>query len=102
MSIEHRKYKRYPVGGTARFRGPSGESTGEVLDVGTGGILVRCDLIPPSLANLAIDFTIDAYRRMFVANGRVLRTQLDVMAIMFLEEVEGLTELLSWLDQQQQ
>lgn len=99
--IERRKYERYRVDGKASFWMTTEPAVGEVLDVGSGGLLVRSDVLVPQGARVTMQFKVAGSDRGFIANGRVIRTQMDVLAIMFLEKVEGLEDLLKELKEKQ-
>ncbi len=98
MITDKRRHKRYRVSGRADFQAASADATGDLLDIGTGGILVRSPVIPPQGTNLTARFTVDGYAATFDCRGRVVRAQMDVLAVMFLEEPKGLAELLQWLE----
>ena len=98
MGVERRKYKRYRVTGRAEFQADSERAVGELLDIGTGGLLIRSRLIPDKGTNIWAQFTVAGYPGSFETSGRVVRSQLDVVAVMFLEPPTGLEKLLAWLE----
>ena len=98
MGIERRQYKRYRVTGRAEFQADSERAVSELLDIGTGGLLIRSQLIPDKGTNLWVQFTVAGYPGALDSRGRVVRSQLDVLAVMFLEPPAELERLLSWLE----
>ncbi len=94
-------HKRYRVSGPAEFQAGSVTATGELLDVGTGGILLRSDVNPSQGTHLQAQFAVAGYHGTFNARGRVVRTQLGVVAVMFLDQPDGLQPLLDWLEQKE-
>ena len=98
MGVERRKYKRYGVTGRAEFQADSERAVGELLDIGTGGLLIRSRLVPDKGTNIWAQFTVAGYPGAFESRGRVVRSQLDVVAVMFLEPPAGLEKLLGWLE----
>lgn len=101
MGIERRQHKRYSVSGQAEFQAGSVNARGELLDVGSGGVLVRSDVLPSDRSNLLIHFSIAGYPGVFDAKGRVVRTHLGVLAVMFLEPPAVLPDLLAWLEKRE-
>ena len=102
-TTERRCYKRYCASGQAEFWSASVKSIGKLLDVAKGGVLV---LMPNKVRlsheeKLTVRFTVSDYPGVFEARGKVARIQLDILAVMFLEEPVGLENLLRWLDRQE-
>ena len=100
--MEKRRYKRYRVSGQAEFRFGGVRATGELLDIGNGGVLMRSEEIPAQQTSLAFSFAVEGYPKALQAQGRVVYTQLNTLAVMFLGKVEGLEELLRALEQKEQ
>ena len=98
VSIDRRRYKRYPVSGRAKFQAGITEGDGDVLDIGSGGILIRSPVGLSQGTELKTLFTIQGYASEFSTSGRMVRAQLGVLAVMFLQEPVGLWELLKWLE----
>ena len=98
MGVERRQNKRYRVTGRAEFQADSARETGELVDIGSGGLLVRSQLIPDKGTNVWVQFTVAGYPGAFESRGRVVRSQLDVLAVMFLEPPAELERLLAWLE----
>ena len=101
MPVERRSYKRYPAAGQAEFWSTTLKGAGELLDVAKGGVLIRSADVPSEESGITVLFTVSGYQRMFEAEGRVVRAQLDTIAVMFFDEPAGLEELLRWLERPQ-
>ena len=98
MTIEKRRHKRYSVTGRAEFQADSAKGVGDLLDVGTGGLLIRSPLVPDKGTNVWVQFAVAGYPGALDSRGRVVRGQLDVVAVMFLEPPTELERLLTWLE----
>jgi c-di-GMP-binding flagellar brake protein YcgR len=92
--IEKRSHRRYRVAGEAEF----GEGSGDLVNISLGGMLVRCNRALPKGTTLKIRIMVRGFQRTFEADGRVVGTSLDVIAILFRKEPAGLRDLLRWLD----
>ena len=99
MAPEKRHYKRYIVTGEVAFRTASEGTTGKLVNVGMGGILILSDFSPPCGTNLTLLFVIHGYPGMYEAEGKAVRIQQGVLAVMFSEEPLGLKKLLLSLDE---
>lgn len=102
MGAERRRYKRYSVTGESEFWTESAKTSTQLLDVGHGGVLLRSEVVPAQGTQLGVRFAVDGYPERFEARGRVVRTQMDIVAVMFPEEPAGLRQMLIWLDEQEQ
>jgi len=102
VSAERRRYKRYSVTGQAEWWTDSTKTPTELLDVGNGGVLLRSQVTLAQGTQFGLRFTVDGYPEKFETRGRVVRTQMDIVAVMFLEEPVGLRQMLIWLDEQEQ
>lgn len=98
MESDRRKHKRYRVNGTTWLLVKGEQRTGLLLDVGSGGVLVQVNFECEKGDEIPLEFTVDGHSGSFTALGRVVRTQLDVLAIMFLERPVNLDALIAWLD----
>ena len=56
--------------------------------------MIRTGYLPPANAMLAIHFTIAGFPGVFSAIGRVVRSDLNIVTLMFLKEPAGLGDLL--------
>ncbi len=98
MPAERRSHKRYPAAGDAMFLAASLMARGDLLDVAKGGALIRSADVPSEGSGITVHFTVSGYSRLFEAEGRVVRAQLDTIAVMFFDEPAGLGGLLRWLE----
>lgn len=100
---ERRQHKRYFVYGLARFLAPAesrSDGDAEVANVSAGGI---CLLSKNSLAvgtEIQFVFTVQGYSSAIHAKGRVERSDVSSLGISFLQEPEGIKELVGWLEAQ--
>ncbi len=98
---DRRHFKRYLVNGTASIL-PAPEKSEqpslELLNVGRGGIMVLSGALPAIGSELSFRFTVEGYNAELHANGQVLRNSAGTAAIRFLEEPEGIDDLILWLD----
>ena len=97
MKTEKRQYRRYAVSGQVEFRTGLEEAVGELVHIGRRGILIRSQVIPPLRTNLSIQFTVQGYGETFIVGGRVVGSEKDMIAVMFLVEPAGTKKLLQWL-----
>ena len=98
MAIDRRRYNRYPAGGHALFWTSSIAATGDLLNVGRGGILFHSPAELPHAGKIKVCFTLPGYPRVFEIQGKVVHVQRDIQAFMFLEKPPGLKNLLRWLE----
>lgn len=98
MESDRRKHKRYRVNGATRLLVNGEQRTGQLLDVGSGGVLVQVSFEAEKGDEIPLEFTVDGNPDDFKAVGRVVRTQLDVLAIMFVERPVNLDALIAWLE----
>jgi len=97
---ERRRYRRYIVRGLVTIQGNSTETTGELRNLGWGGILIRSNVIHPEASNLSLWCQLEGYPETLYVLGRVVGTQPNLMAIQFLKPPAGMDALLSWLDRE--
>ncbi len=90
------------MSGKAILPTASGVATGELIDIAVGSLLLRSEAAPSRGASLPIRFTVDGHPGEFVVRGRVVRTQQQVLAVVFLEEPEELQKLMKSLEAAQQ
>ncbi len=98
MQHERRRNPRYPVKGRATLITAAGELPAELIDIATGSLLMRCLLTAPAGAELQIRFRVENHAEEFTVTGRVVRTQPDVLAVVFLDEPRGLRHLIDELE----
>ena len=94
MAPEKRHYKRYIVTGEVVLLTASEEFTGELVNVGMGGVLIFTNFSPPCGTNLTLRFVIHGYPTRCEAKGKVVRLQQGMLAVLFSEEALGLKKLL--------
>jgi hypothetical protein len=98
---ERRRSRRYRVQGTVCAEGPGGNVSGELLDIGSGGVLLKAAEAPPAGAELQLEFIVNGRPELYRAPGRVVRVQVDVVAIMFLRRIPELEPLLMSLEEEE-
>lgn len=104
VSEERRLHRRYMVRGQAVLRTLPGSSSekvdevDEIVNVGGGGLVVLSETPPRAGTELEIHFTIRGYQSEIRAKGRVIRTEIGLAAISFLEPPAGIQELVNWLE----
>ncbi len=101
MTIERRRYKRYPVSGLVEFMTELMETPSALLDIGKGVVLIQSEVVASPGEELAFRFKVYGYQGVFEATGKVLRIQVDTLVIEFLEEHPELENLLSWLERRE-
>ena len=96
MIIERREHKRNIVSGKAGFATPQGTVAGEVVSLSRGGMLILCKGTLAIGTDREISFTVEGH--CVTAQVRVVRVEAGVLGLAFLEEPEGLEEMLLWLE----
>ena len=98
VTTERRQHKRYLVNGKAVIRTAAGSFSGELVDVGAGGVLLF-SRAPVSVGEpLETRFAVEGYPVEMKAKGRVARTEPGVVGIAFAETPPDLEEALLWLE----
>ena len=100
LRIERRRYRRYIVRGMVRFRIDSIEVSGDLVNFGQGGMLIRSSFVLPEGTQLPIQVVAFCYPYSFAVPGRVVGAKGELMAIKFLQIPDGVTELLHWLERE--
>lgn len=95
---EKRQHKRYNVKGQAAFLTPSGPSSGEVVSVSGGGLLMLSKNSLPGGSDVEVRFTVQGYGGEIHCKARVAHSHVGMLGILFLEEPPGLPELLLSLE----
>ncbi|MBI3895842.1 MAG: PilZ domain-containing protein [Acidobacteria bacterium] len=104
VSDDRRRHKRFLVKGQAVLRTPAGVSgdkvdeVDEVINVSAGGLLVLSKIPPRVGTDVETRFAIQGYNTEIHARGRIIRTEIGLAGISFLEEPEGLQALMAWLE----
>jgi hypothetical protein len=102
---ERRRYRRYIVKGSVIINPAlpeaAGDATvGELLNIGLGGVLLRSKTIPREGTRVSLRFSFDGYPEKTLAEGQVVGTKPDLMAVKFLEQPAGIDAVLNWLEQE--
>ena len=98
MSTTSGYYKRYPVSGRMQFQMESMETTGKLVDISRGGVLIHSKVKPFEGEVLTALLEVQDYLRVFKVRRMAMRVQSDSWSMMFLEEPGELAELLRWLE----
>lgn len=101
MTIERRRYKRYPVSGRVEFMTEAVETLSKLLDIGKGGVLNQSEIKPSPGEELPFRFTVSGYQGAFEVTGNVVRIQVGALVTEFLEELAKLKDLLGWLERRE-
>lgn len=100
MRKERRRHRRYIVSGQVKLRTESFVVQGELVNFGQGGMLVRSGLVLLVGTQMRARVTAFCYPYAFDVAGEVVSTKNALMAIKFLEQPNGVQELLYWLEQE--
>lgn len=100
LANDRRRYRRYIVQGHVWFLLDSVQVSGELLNVGLGGILFRSGVVLPEGREQTIHMVASCYPVAFEVQGEIVRVTDDRIAFRFLNQPQGLYELLLWLDQE--
>ena len=95
--LRRRASVRYIIGGQVIFHTGSPDSSGDLVNIGQYGMLVRTHVQVPDGTELRIGLTVEGYPPPIQGEGRVVGAQQDLLAIKFLSEPDGLIQLLEWL-----
>ena len=98
MSTTNGYHKRYPASGKILFRKGSMEVTGKVVDISRGGAFIRSKVKLFEGEEFRARLEVQDYIGLFEVRGMAIRIQSASWSMMFLEEPEGLVELLRWLE----
>lgn len=98
VTIDRRQSKRYLVVGKAVLRMSRGIATGELVDVGRGGLQVLMDAPPPVGESLWVQFAVQGYPLEVKSIGQVVRSEAGFVGIAFPEDHPDLEEVLLWLE----
>jgi hypothetical protein len=102
---ERRRYRRYIVKGSVIINlalpEAAGDATvGELLNIGLGGVLLRSKITHQEGTRVSLNFEFDGYPEKTSAEGQVVGTKPDLMAVKFLEQPVGIDAVLCWLEQE--
>jgi hypothetical protein len=74
------------------------ESTAELVNIGSGGMLAFCDASIPLGERVDVRFQVQDYPVEIAVTGRVVHNRIGLIGVGFLEETESLDEVLLWLE----
>ena len=98
VTTDRRQTRRYLVVGTAEILTAKGKHQGELVNLGSGGLLVFCD-DPLLLGERAeVRFRVQEYPLEVTVKGRIVHTAIGLIGVGFTEEPEALDEVLLWLE----
>jgi len=97
---ERRKHRRYIVRGMVSFRADGLMRTGELINFGYGGMLVRSHFLLPPGSKVLFRVVAYCYSNSFDVPAQVVGGKSRLMAVQFLERPLGVDELLLWLEQE--
>lgn len=81
------------------FRTADMKASGNLLNVGKGGILFRSPFTLSLGEKVTVSITVAGDPMVCTAQGTVVHTQLGTYAIRFLDKPTGQTNLLRWVEQ---
>ena len=91
---------RYIIGGQVVFHTGSPDSSGDLVNLGRYGMLVRTQVQVPAGTDLRIGLAVEGYPHALQGDGRVVGARQDLLAVKFLRELPGLIQLLGWLSRE--
>ena len=99
VTTDRRQHRRYLIEGKAIVRTSSGQFSGEVVDVGNGGVLLLSRTASVTVGEpIEVRFAIAGWPVEIQAAGRVARTDSNAVGIAFAETPAELEEALLWLE----
>ena len=98
VTTDRRQGRRYLVVGTVVISSEKEQVTAELVNVGTGGMLVFADAALSLGERVDVKFTVQDYPLEVRVKGRVVHIAVGLIGIGFLEEPEELDEVLLWLE----
>ena len=98
VTTERRQHKRYLVVGKAVLQMPRGNATGELVDIGQGGLQVLTDAPLLVGESLWVHFAVQGYPLEVKSKGEVVRSEAGFVGIAFPEDLPDLEEILLWLE----
>jgi len=91
---------RYIVGGEVTLYTGSPDSGGQLVNIGRSGMLVRTNTQAAEGSTFQIGFAVDGYPQPFRAEGRIVGSLQDLLAIRFAGEPAEIGPLLEWLSRE--
>ena len=99
-SQKRRAGVRYIIGGQVIFHTGSPDSSGELVNLGQYGMLVRTQVQVPAGTDLRIGLAVEGYPHALQGDARVVGARQDLLAVKFLRELPGIIQLLGWLSRE--
>ena len=97
---ERRRHRRYILPGQVRFRINSFEASGELVNFGQGGLLMRSRVALPVGTQMSLRVQASCYPSAFETPAEIVGVKNALMALKFLEQPHGVQELLLWLERE--
>jgi hypothetical protein len=88
---------RYIAPGEVIFHTGSPDSCGQLVNIGRHGMLVRTNFRASEGSTYHIGFAVDGYPHAFRAEGQIVGSREDLLAIKFVREPDEILQLLEWL-----
>ena len=98
--MEWRRYRRYIVSGTVRFDTNSEAGSGDLINLGEAGILIRSGVVLPEGTEGTFHVVPSCYPFKFEVEGQVVGGRDDLVAIRFLQNHQTVSALIQWLGQE--
>jgi hypothetical protein len=98
--VERRRYRRYIVSGTVRFVTNLEAGSGDLVNLGDGGILIRSGVALPEGTEGSFHVVPSHCPFEFEIQGRVVGVKGDRMAIRFLQRNQTVAALIQWLERE--
>ena len=100
FSNDRRRYRRYIVQGRVWFFLDMVQVSGDLVNFGQGGMLFRSGVVLPEGCEVTIHMVAFCYPVAFEVQGQIIRVKDDLIAVRFVNEPQGMYELLQWLDRE--
>ena len=97
-TTDRRQTRRYLVVGTAVIQTSKGKHEGELVNLGSGGLLAFCDDLLLLGERVEVRFRVQDYPLEVAIKGRIVHTAVGLIGVGFTEEPEALDEVLLWLE----
>jgi len=97
---QRRRSVRFIVSGQVTFHTGSADSSGELVNVGPYGMLVRTNVRFAVRTRVRIGVSVDGYPTPVQGESEIVGNSDDLLAMKFLGEMTELGWLLQWLDQE--
>ena len=91
---------RYIISGQVMFHTGSPDSSGELVNIGQHGMLVRTHVQVAQGTEFPIGVTVEGYPAPLLVKGQVVGASQNLLAVKFLQESPGIIQLLGWLSQE--